>query len=380
MRKFLFFFFFFLFSLSSFSSAVSISSLPLEQRTLVFTPGKTFEFNLKVSGAPEISVLAMGDMSEYVVIDDPFPGGGERTITVKFTHPDAMGPGKYKTYIAAVEGSGNEGGNVAAKAMVRTGIITRVLGPEKLIKAKLSIEDVNVGGTSQGKIYVESWTLSDIIRVFAEIEIFDPAGESIGVFETDRRSLPATNAVQLEFEIPTKDFVQGIYAAKGVVYFDEKKEGVSSSFRIGQMAVNLVNYSREYKKGVINPVELFIASEWKGTIPDVYAVVDVAGRKLQTPELNVGSFSKAKLETFWDAGKLELGDYPAKIEIFYGNTSTKEEAVFTVIEAPIEEEENSSSWFSSPIGIAYILVIILVLINVYFLFFRKKRGGGHNEE
>ncbi|NJL44476.1 MAG: hypothetical protein HC945_04160 [Nitrosarchaeum sp.] len=56
--------------------AVSLSSLPDSQRTLLYAPGKEFVFDLEVGGAAAITVYPMGDFAEQVQVQDAAPGGG----------------------------------------------------------------------------------------------------------------------------------------------------------------------------------------------------------------------------------------------------------------------------------------------------------------
>ncbi|RME53548.1 hypothetical protein D6783_01630 [Candidatus Woesearchaeota archaeon] len=358
------------------AAAVKITSLPLEQRTLLYEPGKTFTFELAVEDAPRISVYAQGALSENVVIDDPSPDGGPRKVTVHITHPPGLEPGQYKTFIAAAELPPEQTVQIAALATVRTGFITRVLGPEKAVKASLQVSSVNQGEPAEARVQVESWTLSHIVRLFAIINVTGPEGEAVGSFETDRVSLPATKSTTLTATIPTKDLKKGSYHASALLFYDGLSLPLSASFRVGELDVRVVNYTRVFRKGVINQLDIIVESDWKGNIGDVFAEVRVAGEVIRTPLITLQGFSRGVLTTYWNTRGLEVGEYPATIMLFYANKTSTSDVLFSVVEPPKEERAGGVfGVLASPLGVAYLVLFLLVLLNVYVLFFRKKKSG-----
>ncbi|NJL44477.1 MAG: hypothetical protein HC945_04165 [Nitrosarchaeum sp.] len=303
-----------------------------------------------------------------------------RVVRVVFTHPEGVEPGAYVTYIAAIEGSPDAVGNVAARAMVRTGFTTRVLGPEKYVKASLSVSSVNKGEVAKGSILVDSWTLSDIGSLYADVSVSGPDGASVAQLQTERVRLPATSKQVLEFEVPTgAEWSKGVYPVRALLHYDDETLELSSGFRVGTLEVSIVNVSQHFVRGVINPVVIGVASDWNGKIRDVYAQVDVGGQLLLTPQVELGAFGKADLRAFWDASAVDVGEYPAKVTLLYENASVERTVTFIVRE-PAKDPDAVKPWYLSGVGIAWLVVIVFMLVNLYLLFFRKGGGRKNHEE
>lgn len=355
-------------------AAVGITSLPRSERTLLYEPGRTFTFELAVRDADEITVYALGDFAESVAIDDPNPGGGPRRVTVHITHPLGVEPGEYVTLIGAKEGAPS-GGMVAARAEAQTGFITRVMGPEKNVRVGLSVPSVNLGEVTIATVSVQSWTTSDIARVWAILNVSGPNGEHLGTFTSETVPLPSSEKVTLEMEIPTEGYPKGYHNVTSTVTADELIHHPRTSFRVGTLEVVITNVTRTYYQDMINPLYVTVASDWNGEIEDVYATVRVADERIKTPNLDITEFAETNLpKAYFDTSGLELGEYPATVTLFYQDQQAVLRTNFTVIERPPDVGSDGALTFS-PLLLLYVAVILLVMANIYLLFFRKQGRG-----
>lgn len=353
-----------------------------------FKPGlkETFSYFM-VSNSQNImdyEATAAGSFAQYftlsdTVFKDVWPGQ-VRSFTATLKLPqEKPSAGLHGTEICVTESQG-PGGGIAIRTRACALIEIRVLYPEKYLKiTDFTVPNADKGDILNFKVMVKSWTEKDIGSVRAVVDLFGPSekgfDKKIATIQTDEKQLASNQEIELSASIDTREYESGMYNAVATVYYDGNTVNASKQFKIGVLAVKVVNYTKEFLRNKINKFNVDIESRWNSPIENVYADIIMENETLKTSPLALQPWEKATLATYWDTTNKKAQYYDGKIILHFAGNITEQDIKVKVLVNP-EDIRRLMIY----IGITAIIVVLIVVLIVVIVLISLKKPTGKNAE
>ncbi len=337
-----------------------------------FKPGleRTFEYSV-FGGNPnfELEVYAAGELAEYVKLDKDTlsAGGGKFLVTIKL--PEYIEkPGKNRIYIGAREKFDEElaGGTVGTSVTIQAVIVIYVPYPGKYLEISLKSNNVNVGEPVNFELNIISRGDEDV-NMTPQIEITS-SNKTIENLYFRNRELKSQESITLKKALDTTNYNPGTYNAIAIVDYG-KIASAESSFKIGDLFINIVNYTRQIFIGEIKRFDIEIESGWNDNIDGVYAEVFIFNGSerfidFKTSSTSLTPWERKTITGFFDTSNFLEGFYDANITlIYYGKDIGKTSTELVEIEF-IKEAKKITMWLIIA-GILLVLIIIGFIIKKY---------------
>jgi len=362
--------------LTNVSNALGVSPAKIE---LNFEPGFEESFLYKVyaiSSDQKTKLYAEGDFSEYVELDkDELIGEG--TFIVKLKLPSYIEkPGKHRIWIVVREEVGDEevaGSVIATSITIRAAIDVYVPYPGRYIELALNSNDVNAGEPVEFELDVMSKGSEDV-DISPKIEIMS-SEKTIETLYFKDRTIKSQEEIKLKKTLDTATYNPGKYTAIAIVDYG-KIAKAESEFRIGELIINLVNYTKEIVLGGIRGFDIGIESGWNNKIESVHAEVSFLKDSqtlvsFKTSPTELTPWETKTITGFFDASNFSKGTYDTNITFFYyGKDIGKSSSEF--VKVKFVEETNKMFVILIIAGIVF-LIIIGFLVKKY-LFKNTKKG------
>jgi len=307
------------------SASGSIGVSPVKY-ALDFVPGYegNFHFNFNTDSGGDLEIFVDGDLAEYATLSNTRVSGSGR-VDVSLKLPEAIEtPGKHRIFVGARPVSAG-GGGVGAVASVRGAINILVPYPGKYADVEFSVTNANSGEKIPYILKIFSRGEEDLL-VNSEIEIFDFKEDSVGVFNLGSDLIPSTKSITKESELDVRSYSPGTYRAEVTVSYPGDERKLEGDFRLGELFIEIVNYSEVFERDKINPFEIYVESLWNDPIENVYAEVSIPGTDILflTPSIDLKGFETAKLIGFFDTSQITGDSFQALITINYEDKTTEE--------------------------------------------------------
>lgn len=351
-----------------------------------FKPGlkETFSYFM-VANAPGImdyEVTATGSLAQYFTLSDTlfkdvWPGQ-VRSFTATLNMPqEKPAAGLHGAEICVTESQGLGGGGIIVRTRACSLIYIRVLYPEKYLKiTDFTVPNADKGDILDFKVMVKSWTETEISSVKAVIGIFGPSekgfDKKIATIQTDEKQLASNQEIELSASIDTREYESGLYNAVATVYYDGNTANASKQFKIGMLAVKVVNYTAEFLRNKINKFNVDIESRWNSVIENVYADIIIENETLKTPPLALQPWEKATLATYWDTANKKAQYYNGKITLHFAGNSTEQDIKVKVLVNP---EEIKKLLINTSLTALIVILIIFIVITALRKPKENKYGG-----
>lgn len=315
-----------------------------------------------------------GDLGKYIKILNPkpinVPPGGYAEFKFRLRLPSALNtPGLHRTYIGVTERpSENPTGAGAIVAYTSAEALLDVKSPypNKYATADLIVENVNVGETAKFKINVENLGEKTINSAHGIITI-EEGDQLIKQLTTVYSTVPTKETVTIPVKVETKDMKPGEYKVSTVVDYDGLKATDEDSFLLGDLYVNLTNYTRSFEVNKINRWEMQVQNRWNKPIKSVYAEAKILqnGEEIsigaRTPSISLIPWASDRLDAYWDTSGFAVGEYDAKITLFYEDKKTENLIKINIIKSskPLLLQV---PWLHSKISLEISLLLIIILV------------------
>lgn len=377
------------------SNFVYSTSIQCENVQLTYQRGYQNEFSYAIGGANSIQSFVRGDLpnfSKYIKLNDDNQNGPPRTFSVSLDFSGDIPPGRYKVAVGGIE-LANVNGVVGGVAAMQCFIKILVLYPGKFLEWGISVSNANINETTNVTFGVVNLGTENISAVYGYADIYDIENKLITRVYSNRQSIASDTMVNLDAKLSTQGFTPGMYTAVGTFFWENNSgtinESKNTTFRIGELNVNIIDYTTEFVINAINKFEVVVLSDWNGGIKDVYALIETPNTRkkpLKTPNIDLVNFQQGVLETYWDTNGLDLSksEFPVTITIFYSGKITKKQVIVYVNKTGKGEVEtpkaftlfNLSETATIYIIILTILVIIL-LFNIILIFYKVQSQKNH---
>ncbi len=340
-----------------------------------FAPGQKYVWEYSViSDDPNKRVFISidGDLEQYTSLDKA----------------QIVGAGKFKVYLNLPSSIDIPGEHTIAVNLEEEppenqfiGVAIRISGlirifvpyPGRYAELALSVPDINAGEDIPVELHIinrgrEPISLSNISVNFFNSEnnalidklYFSPVDIAVSEDRFFRKYLNTSN------------FIPGNYGATAYAYSPSNIWSVNQSFRVGNLFVNLTNYTRIiYNNNGIQKFFVTLQSRWNGILSPVYIDVNLSAEStassFRTPSVDLNPWETRNAESYFDASNLPIGVYNATFTTFYPGSNT---TVYGKIS--VEEYKDYTYLIYAGIGAGAILLIVLI---VWLLLYRRKSYG-----
>lgn len=315
-----------------------------------------------------------GDLEKYIKLVNNSPKlvnpGESAEFKVVINLPSAINtPGLRKSYLSVSESFLDKqgGGNaIFAITSVSASIDIKVPYPGKYATVDLITPNVDVGEPAKFKMYVENFGKQHIAKAKGELTIQD-VDKVIKKVYTESVSIEPKTTEILTLYLDTSNIPSGDYQAIAVVDYDGFKAADQENFRLGDLYVNLTDYTKEFELNEINRWDIFVESRWNKQITNLYAEAKIVQDEQEidintkTPSINLEPWETTRLNAFWDTSGFAAGEYDAKL-IFHYNDKIQEYPIKIKILKP--KISTQLPLLVDKIGLKLFLLLIIVIILV----------------
>jgi len=346
-----------------------------------FKPGleKTFNFAITPSKM-DVKLSVSGYLSEYVILSKTFISSNstDRIFKVIIKLPEKIDkPGHHKIWIAAEEviDESKIGGNIGTSCNAMVYILIHVLNQGKYVEMSLSVPNVNLNEPVNFAVNVKSFGEEDINSIKAAIDVYSTDNEKLASVYTEEKSLKSNTEETLHAQLSTIGYNAGTYSAVAILNYDGKTKEDKKSFRIGELNIKIINYTKEFEKDKINRFDVEVESDWGNRIENVYGKININNESIQTPNINLAPWDKGVITAYWDTNNVETGFYDAEITIYYEGKTTVETGRVSVVEKKEALVEKPGVISLSTTTILILIIILLIIIDIIWIT-KKGRSKG----
>jgi len=260
-----------------------------------------------------------GDLVPYTTLDKTFiEGPGTVILTLKL--PQTLESGKHVVNLHGSEQFQNEGGIQAGSGVT---VPIRVFVPYegKYIQVDMQISNINLNDEGTITINVKNIGSEKIEELQAKITLFSN-NEPVKQLQTDKTSLNQDQTTALNAKFATSDLHEGLYTAKATISFDGQQETLEKDFIIGDLVVNILNYTEKVPEHKISKFHITYQSKWNNPIQEVFTDIEISQNnqlllETKTPTTALKKREIKQIETFLDLSDVSIGEYDIKFTLNY---------------------------------------------------------------
>lgn len=361
----------------SFISAIRISPA---RTTIGFQPGLEKQIGYFVSSGLDryLEVYARGDLAEYINFsEDKIFREGSFTVNIKLPEKFDV-PGLKTTFIGVRELVDKEllrKGGVGTAVTVESRISLFVPYPGKYVESHLKAYNVNINEPIEFQLEMIGRGDENVLAK-PRIEIYSETGDLVDVLEFMERELSSQEKIALKKEWDTTGQSAGRYSAVSVIeYGGGSPSEDKQDFRIGELTLELVNYTKEVIiRGMVG-YELVIGSGWNDKIDGAYAEVKLFNNtspygsitSFKTTPTDLEPWGERSILGYFNSSLFVPGTYEADVTLYYYGRDvgkTRRETINVKFSNKTEKKPNYIIWG------AVILGLFLLIITILFLLFK----------
>ena len=332
-----------------------------------FVPGleKSFIFNFAGDNPDlEYVVNVTGDLAEYVNLDKYEYKGQTGEVTAFLKLPQNIDvPGTHRIFIGALSKSDNpRGGGTSIGLTTRVNGVIKVLVPYpgQYADIDFKINDANAGEKVEYKLIIYSRG-KELIITQSRIEVYDSANERVRVFDVGSDVIPSTENVEINSNLDLSDLSAGTYKAVAIVSYSGEEKRAEGVFRLGELFVNIVNYTTEFDRYKINPIYIDIVSGWNDPIKVVFAsgrVKSYSDISFQTPSIELAPWKEGRLIGYFDTSAIEEDEFQMDLVLHYEDKTMEK-----TIDLRLRKKKfNYLLWGGVALGILIVISFVVWMI------------------
>lgn len=308
-----------------------------------FEPGltKNFSFDFVLDNILT-DLYIKGDLADYVSLNKNKISGNENVVVLLNLPLEISTPGINQIDIVA--------GDVVAAIKIK------VPYPEKFVELELSAPNVNAGEDVDINLKIINKGIKTMnINYILEIYKGDEKIETIK--KTQNEFLNISKTLNYVVSLDTSNYPAGNYNAVALVNYDENIARTENLFRLGELSIRILNYTKVFRENKIDKFEIDVESLWNSDIKNLYAKVRILDSDVgfDTPIVRLNAWEEKTLEGFFDTKSVSNYNILANITLYYNDKSSSK-----IVELKILK------------GFDYVLyiVVLISLIIVSFLVWR----------
>jgi len=359
-------------------------------QSVPYQPGASIEVVFLIQGSPgqEFILSTSGELGAFLELSSnsvTMNPNGAATLRAIFTVPEIDEPGRHSATVVVSEKPGERlfgmpSGNVQAYAAVAAPIYVSVPCPDKCADISFSASDADLGQPAFFTVNIVNTGSKDILATDGQVEIHDPQNNVVASIPlTPVQNIAPGATASLGSEWQTEGTL-GAYIAKATVNFDEQSRDLQDIFKVGDLLIDISSFSpAQFYVGDITPTYMIIQSQWGQAINSVYALVEIKDSdnntlvNAETPTLpSIDAWGYNNLNTFLNFGGIRVGNYTAKVTLFYEGKTNEKDFPITVENKPAQVAAEKKFTIDKSL-VAVILLIASIAILMYAYARKKKR-------
>lgn len=324
----------------------------------------------------ELKIYVTDDLAEYVELSkNKLVGSGTFVATLKL--PDYIEkPGKHVIRIRIEEKIDEElvGTAVGTSVSIGAAIVVHVPSPGKYLELELDSHDVNVGEPVEFHLKIISKGTEDI-NATPIIDIMSGTN-LIETLSFKEREIKSQGEIELKKILNTTNYNPGKYKAIALVDYGKIAQA-ESDFKIGELIINIINYTEKIVIGKIESFDIEIESGWNNYIDGASAQVTILNDSeplvsFKTSSTGLTPWEKKTITGFFDTSNFTKGIYDANISlVYYGKERGK--STSEMIKVEFVEAEIKPMLLVLIIAGIIVLVVVVIFVTRYFLKRKHRR-------
>ncbi len=303
---------------------------------------------------------------EYYFID---PGGSQvAKFKVKLPSiPDK--PGNLQTGIRA-RGVPTGSSQINLVSSVESQFIVKVPYPGKYAEIDFKPGNINHGEIAKFNVLLANLGKETIARAKISIFINDVLGNNLETLKTTLLNIISKTTREAILEFNASLISPGSYKLEAIAEYDGiLSNKIESDFRIGQLYINITNYTNKFEADKINKFDIEVQNLWNNRVDEIYGEIkfvkdDVRiGDLIKTLTTSIEAWESKTISSYWDTNELDHGIYDAEITLYYENKTT-------AILVPVNIEEKKV--IEATTAIASLLILVIIFNLIWYIYHRIK--------
>ena len=372
--------------------AVSPASINID-----FSPGEKYNMTLTIfnngNSLENLKVSIDGDLSEYASLSDPrdelisIDRGETKKIQIMLSLPKDMDrAGKLRLNVQISETTG-PGGPIAILTGISIPITLNVPYPGKYMEISLEPNDVSENEKPSFKATVKNFGVETIGKTIIHVDVYenDALREKLS---SELLSDIISQGAEFAVLRSSQRYKPGFYHVEAYAVYDGKNtQTIKGLLKVGQLFVNITDYTRRLEADKVNRFTLKVKSLWNKGIGNLNAdivLLDLDNRikdKVKTSTMNLGEWGEATLETFLDTANLTSGTYMVNATLNYEDKKDSRILPVWVNEkqqAVVKEEPKQLTETIVP-GIFMTIATIIIVDFIKCAWLKKRQKKDVNE-
>ncbi len=362
-----------------------------------FEPNKEYTKDVcfKAEGRNHMILGTSGETGQYITVEDKeIITQADEWICTKYTlkMPKKFDtPGLHKGGVYAVEKVPEGSGMVIIRVKVTHQVWIDSPYPGKyLLINSFVAKNSNAGSKIPIIIKTESKGDETIGIAQGTITIYDYQDNELETIKTNIVTDIKTNDKKTFLaEWDPKEHPIGNYKAHLVLKYDSNQTEADTTFKIGGIDANIIDYQKEVIIGGIKEFSVVADSIWSENL-DVKTKVDIYNyseerirnnrqieslASFETLTERLPPWGKGKLTGYIDTSKLELGNYTIKMNLMFEGEQKESYGRISIINPPEEKKEKTSFVLNTQVIMIILgfLLIIMIGVLVFLLIPKKKK-------
>ncbi|MEK6819139.1 MAG: hypothetical protein AABY10_04370, partial [Nanoarchaeota archaeon] len=283
---------------------------------------QTVTFNFYSDSAEsELEVYLDGDLDKYAKLSKRIIKGSDSVDVTLSLPAEIEMPGMHVLAIGAKEvvKDGSSGFGVAAN--VRGVIAIDVPYPGKYPEIEFYTKDVNAGENADFILKITEKG-KETITASSYIEIYDSENKKMDTISLGTDEIKSTETKEIKKSISTEKYKPGKYKAMAIVDYGGEKDALAEAvFRLGELSIRVMDYTKFFERDRINSLNIRIESFWNDPIEGVYIEGGILGTNatFKTPSENLKPWESKTLYGHFDASQIKDKKFKAKVYLHYAN-------------------------------------------------------------
>ncbi len=366
-------FFLIMFTMLFLSTTVMALGIVPGKIIIPFSPLREEAFTFEVFGPK--SVKAETDCIDIITINRTIKASGDNRAKV-LAHvklPERMEPGSTRCGIKISE---------FAEEGQQLGVAVNIIGVIQIdvpFPGRYAILNLNAENAMPDQDLRVSATITNLgtdeLDAQADIIIKDYKNDTVKLKKTDSHRLQSKESREFYIVLKAGTLESGKYMAKAIYDYGAGITSGEKPFIIGQLNLELNNYTKELKSESISPFSVTVSSLWGNPLENVFAEINLFDKdgivllNGKTPSTTIGPYSTEIIDSFLDTNQIGPGNYSGEIILHSRDKDFSNKVEFIVME---KKSLILPTFYATPYAFLLIILAIIVTDIVYMRMLKKK--------
>jgi hypothetical protein len=363
---------FLLFLSSVVTASTGVSPAKYEEK---FVPGvsKEYQFVFFFEESRNPAFNLSGDLKEYGEIIDVQKSGTSHVVRVRLNLPNEIEkPGENRLTIVGSEPEKKVQGTIQTAMEVSASVRIFVPYPGKYAAITLDAKNANAGEDVEYTLVVDSLG-SESIVITPRLEV-EKDDKILEIFSLETKTINSEDSYTYKGVIDGESIRPGIYFLTAFVDPGSGILNQTDGFRIGELRVEIIDYTKEIERNKVNKVSLTLESFWNDEITDLFVnYKTIEGNDYQkSPSIKLGPWEKNSLNIFVDTTNIEGDTIDVDVEVHYNSEIRNEILTLQIID--------TIDWFTIILIVGGILGIVAIIFLIILVVYLLRKVNGKQEK